>query len=120
MTSPDFQIPRTVTDMMQPDAPTAPLEDFLVAYAMDDNWWWRLSSGHRQNLFEDALDQIDATGRGLMTPGQLVDEFNDAAEGIELEAEQADRGPAFKAGMRYASEYLRTLASQVEARNGAQ
>jgi hypothetical protein len=39
--------------------PTAPLEDFLIAYAEDDNWWWRIACGHHLNLFDAALDRIE-------------------------------------------------------------
>ncbi len=37
-------------------APTAPLDEFLTAYAKDDNLWWRIGCGHHQNLF-DALQE---------------------------------------------------------------
>jgi hypothetical protein len=48
-------IPPTVQAMLDdPGAPTAPLEDFLAAYAQDDNIWWRISCGHHLNLFEMA------------------------------------------------------------------
>ena len=39
-----------------PMVPTAPLEEFLAAYAQDNNLWWRISCGHHQNLFEAALE----------------------------------------------------------------
>jgi len=42
-----------------PKAPTAPLAEFLAAYAEDDNWWWRIDGGHHQNLFEAAVDAYD-------------------------------------------------------------
>lgn len=40
-------------------APTAPLDDFRRAYADDDNLWWVVGSGHHQNLFDAACDEID-------------------------------------------------------------
>ena len=44
-----------VTD---PQAPTAPLDEFLADYAEDDNLWWRIASGHHLNLFEAAVDRM--------------------------------------------------------------
>ncbi len=45
-------------------APTAPLDEFLVAYREDDNLWWRVACGHHQNLFEAAVDRLaEATKR---------------------------------------------------------
>lgn len=41
-------------------APTPPLAEFLAVYGQDDNWWWRVSCGHHQNLFDDAVDRIEA------------------------------------------------------------
>lgn len=52
------KIPSSVQRMADDrDAPTAPLDDFLVAYSDDDNWWWRISCGHHQNLFDAMLDR---------------------------------------------------------------
>ena len=39
-------------------APTAPLDDFLIAYEDDDNWWWRIGSGHHMNLFDEAVQRV--------------------------------------------------------------
>lgn len=39
--------------------PTPDLDTFLVAYALDDNHWWRLSCGHHQNLFEEAVARME-------------------------------------------------------------
>lgn len=36
---------------------TPPLRAFLDAYREDDNEWWRLSSGHHRNLFDEAVDR---------------------------------------------------------------
>lgn len=41
-------------------APTPALDEFLLAYSADDNWWWRVSCGHHQNLFEEAVDRMQA------------------------------------------------------------
>lgn len=38
---------------------TPPLDEFLSRYAEDDNEWWRLSCGHHQNLFEEAVERIE-------------------------------------------------------------
>jgi hypothetical protein len=63
-------IPATVRAMADdPQAPTAPLNDFLEAMRWDDNWWWRIGCGHHLNLFEEALDRIDnADARRLGNP----------------------------------------------------
>lgn len=49
-------VKRMVSD---PQAPTAPLDEFRAAYADDDNWWWMIGSGHHQNLFEMAIERIE-------------------------------------------------------------
>jgi hypothetical protein len=51
--------PESVTAMMTDDPmmPTAPLEDFLVAMAIDDNTWWRVGCGHHLNLFDAACER---------------------------------------------------------------
>jgi hypothetical protein len=41
------------------DGPTPPFEVFLAQEAQDDNFWWRISCGHHQNLFEDATGRIE-------------------------------------------------------------
>jgi hypothetical protein len=52
-------IPATVEAMAtDPQAPTAPLADFLAAMAEDDNWWWRIGCGHHLNLFDMAVEAI--------------------------------------------------------------
>jgi hypothetical protein len=53
-------IPDSVTAMAdEPQAPTAPLDDFLAAYSADDNWWWRVPCGHHMNLFDAAIERIE-------------------------------------------------------------
>lgn len=39
-------------------APTPPLADFLRVYAEDPSVYWRLSSGHHQNLLDEAVDLL--------------------------------------------------------------
>lgn len=39
-------------------APTAGLNDFLEAYRDNNEWWWQISCGDHQNLFEEAVDRI--------------------------------------------------------------
>lgn len=57
----DATIPASVEAMYADDhAPTAPLADFLAAYSQDDNWWWRISCGSHQNLFDSAVDALEA------------------------------------------------------------
>jgi len=36
------------------------LEEFRRVYEADSNAWWRLESGHHMNLFDAALDALDA------------------------------------------------------------
>jgi len=45
--------------LTNPQAPTAPLHEFLDAYRADENLWWKLPSGHHQNLFDEAIDTLD-------------------------------------------------------------
>ena len=40
-----------------PQAPTAPLADFIDEYEDDDNVWWMIACGHHQNLFEAAVEE---------------------------------------------------------------
>lgn len=48
---------------------------------------------------------------------QLIDEFNDAAEAIEMEADTIkDRGPAYIEGMYHAANHLRELAAHIASR----
>jgi hypothetical protein len=66
-------IPASVRAMADdPQAPTAPLEDFIEAMRYDDNWWWRIGCGHHLNLFEEALDRVPPPA----TPGQPVGEYS--------------------------------------------
>jgi hypothetical protein len=39
---------------------TPSLEEFRRVYEADSNAWWRLESGHHLNLFDEALDALDA------------------------------------------------------------
>lgn len=39
--------------------PTPTLAEFLPRYEKDGNEWWRLESGHHQNLFEEAVEEIE-------------------------------------------------------------
>lgn len=41
-----------------PQASTADLTEFLMAYNADDSIWWMVSCGHHQNLFEAAVERI--------------------------------------------------------------
>ena len=60
------ELPESVRKMIEEaGAPTAPLADFLPAYEDDDNLWWRLSGGHHQNLFEEAVERMEIAEREL-------------------------------------------------------
>lgn len=62
---PSDDIPASVREMeVNPQAPTCPLEDFLEAMRQDDNWWWRIACGHHLNLFEAALERMEAAEIG--------------------------------------------------------
>lgn len=53
------EIPESVRLMADdPQAPTAPLVDFLAAMKVDDNWWWRVACGHHLNLFDEAVERM--------------------------------------------------------------
>jgi hypothetical protein len=53
-------LPASVEAMISDDmAPTAPLDDFLGAYAHDDNLWWRIGCGHHMNLFDALLERVE-------------------------------------------------------------
>ena len=49
----------SVQAMLDDTGPTAPLVEFLEAYAKDDNLWWALAPGHHQNLFGDACERLE-------------------------------------------------------------
>lgn len=61
---------RMITDNT---APTAPLDEFIAAYAEDDNWWWMLSCGHHQNLFEEAVERIETLEASSRLPTSTPD-----------------------------------------------
>lgn len=39
---------------------TPSLDDFRQSYETDNNAWWRLECGHHMNLFDAALERLDA------------------------------------------------------------
>ena len=50
------KLPESVRRMIDdPQAPTAPLDEFVAAYNDDDNLWWRVGCGHHLNLFDEAV-----------------------------------------------------------------
>jgi hypothetical protein len=48
-----------VTDWNSPMTPTPSLAEYAELEKADRNFWWRLSCGHHQNLFEMAVDRIE-------------------------------------------------------------
>jgi len=83
------ELPDSVRAMLDhPQAPTAPLDDFLPAYTEDDNLWWRIGSGHHQNLFEEAIERMW-----------------DAERELERMRRGIDYGPQFDEAEKQASEY---------------
>jgi hypothetical protein len=79
----DWELPKTQRSPMTPavqamltdnHAPTAPLDEFLAAYTEDDNLWWRISDGHRLNLFEAAVEwAVEVKQQGWAPLGTHVD-----------------------------------------------
>jgi hypothetical protein len=59
--------------VIRPDV-TPKLDDFLVEYEADDNVWWRLACGHHQNLFEEAVERMQAAERRLPDRSQSDDQ----------------------------------------------
>jgi len=55
--------------------PTPPLDEFLPRYDADDNVWWAMDSGHHMNLFDEAVDRMQAAEARLAAltdaPGDL-------------------------------------------------
>lgn len=53
--------PPSVEAMLAPDsrAPTCPIADYIEAEKLDGNLFWRIDSGHHQNLLDDAIEQIE-------------------------------------------------------------
>jgi len=41
-----------------PQAPTAPLDEFLEEFLLDENIWWRIGCGHHLNLLSEALEKL--------------------------------------------------------------
>lgn len=39
---------------------TPPLEVFLELYEEDRNLWWKIGCGHHENLFDAAIERIEA------------------------------------------------------------
>jgi hypothetical protein len=58
MTEPTTALPSSMT-------PGPSLAEYRRLDAEDDNTFWRLESGHHQNLLEEAIDQIDALAADL-------------------------------------------------------
>lgn len=77
----------TVRAMLEDDrAPTAPLTDFRPDYDENDNLWWMLDSGHMQNLFEAACEEIDRlrseVSMGAALRDRLRADLSDCRKGI--------------------------------------
>lgn len=50
--------------MIVPDV-SPPLDEFLKRYEHDDNEWWRIPCGDHQNLFDEAVERMQAAERRL-------------------------------------------------------
>lgn len=50
--------------MITPDV-TPSLDDFLARFEFDDNEWWRIPCGDHLNLFEEAVERMQAAERRL-------------------------------------------------------
>ena len=62
-------------DRHLPSSPT--LDEFLPKFRKDDNYWWALASGDHLNLFEDAIERMDAAEAAL----RHVQHLNSATSG---------------------------------------
>jgi hypothetical protein len=86
MTEGQYQATEAVEAMVREHhAPTAPLSEFIPAYRDDDNWWWQLSCGHHQNLFEEATDRIDELARELAARDAVIEQIRALAEALMAE-----------------------------------
>lgn len=70
--------------------PTAPLADFIAAYAEDSNWWWRIACGHHENLFDAALDRITELELAIMTAADAAQQTMDLAAQAKDEIDKTE------------------------------
>lgn len=61
--------------------PTPPLDEFLLRYDVDDNEWWRMDSGHHMNLFDEAVERMQAAEERL---AEVLNAIGDQQEFWEL------------------------------------
>ena len=71
--------------------PTIPMDEFLVKYRKDDNEWWRLDSGDMQNLFEEAVERLEAAERENETLQGHVDHYLERAVAAERRVERYEK-----------------------------
>jgi|GEM_PF-5438206 len=70
----DLQISPAVRAMLAGGtSATAPLVEFVEAYSVDDNLWWKTDCGHHQNLFEEACDRLEVALSKLEAIRRVLD-----------------------------------------------
>jgi transposase len=86
--------------------PTPPLDEFLPRYDADDNVWWAMDSGHHMNLFDEAIDRMQAAEARLAA---LLDAIGEHPTELRVQASMLDeRGDHFIAAM------LRRIAAAMQ------
>jgi len=68
--------PRKPDDYDWEHGPTPPLDQVLAALTRDHNLWWRIPSGHHENLFDEATDRIATLGSTVERVMALADELD--------------------------------------------
>lgn len=85
-------LPDNVRAMIEdPQAPTAPLPDFLLAFENDGDLWWRIGCGHHLNLFEEAVAYGDEIAEKVLQPLLHVQDLR--GEGPPVDVALADVAP---------------------------
>jgi hypothetical protein len=71
------------------------LNKFLVAYRLDNNYWWTLSTGDMRNLFDEAVERMVAAEAQLAAVRQELEQargyVDDALGNINPDAPLVDR-----------------------------
>lgn len=55
---------------------TMPLDEFRKRFEEDDNEWWRLQPGDMLNLFDAAVDRIEAVEEIVKEMKESVEEYS--------------------------------------------
>lgn len=52
--------------------PTMPLSDYIEMEKADSNLFWRLDSGHHQNLLDEAIELIEESDAAMRTAADVI------------------------------------------------